>query len=162
MWDLPRPGLEPMSPALAGGFLTTLPPGKPMIPSLMMIFHCPIQWPLAICGYLNLKWNKISNLVPHSSYLNSHMWTVATILGQYMYRKFPSLQNAELDSSEKSLMKSSSLPLLHSTQLFRAWSLHSICLESSNTLESFKNDTVSHNAKTSPQIPILFKLLGHL
>ena len=28
MWDLPRPGLEPMSPALAGGFLTTAPPGK--------------------------------------------------------------------------------------------------------------------------------------
>ena len=29
MWDLPRPGLEPMSPALAGGFSTTAPPGKP-------------------------------------------------------------------------------------------------------------------------------------
>ena len=28
MRDLPRPGLEPMSPALAGGFLTTAPPGK--------------------------------------------------------------------------------------------------------------------------------------
>ena len=28
MWDLPKPGLEPMSPALAGGFLTTVPPGK--------------------------------------------------------------------------------------------------------------------------------------
>ena len=29
MWDLPRPGLEPVSPALAGRFLTTAPPGKP-------------------------------------------------------------------------------------------------------------------------------------
>ena len=29
MWDLPRPELEPVSPALAGGFLTTAPPGKP-------------------------------------------------------------------------------------------------------------------------------------
>ena len=28
MWDLPGPGLEPLSPALAGGFLTTAPPGK--------------------------------------------------------------------------------------------------------------------------------------
>ena len=28
-WDLPRPGLEPVSPALAGGFPTTAPPGKP-------------------------------------------------------------------------------------------------------------------------------------
>ena len=31
MWDLPRPGLEPVSPALAGRFLTTAPPGKPKI-----------------------------------------------------------------------------------------------------------------------------------
>ena len=28
VWDLPGPGLEPVSPALAGGFLTTEPPGK--------------------------------------------------------------------------------------------------------------------------------------
>ena len=28
MWDLPRPGIEPVSPALASGFLTTAPPGK--------------------------------------------------------------------------------------------------------------------------------------
>ena len=31
MWDLPGPGLEPMSPALAGGLPTTAPPGKPCI-----------------------------------------------------------------------------------------------------------------------------------
>ena len=30
MWDLPRPGLEPMSPALAGRLPTTVPPGKPL------------------------------------------------------------------------------------------------------------------------------------
>ena len=30
MWDLPRPGLEPVSPALAGRFSTTAPPGKPI------------------------------------------------------------------------------------------------------------------------------------
>ena len=29
MWDPPRPGLEPVSPALAGGLPTTAPPGKP-------------------------------------------------------------------------------------------------------------------------------------
>ena len=29
MCDLPGPGIEPMSPALAGGFSTTAPPGKP-------------------------------------------------------------------------------------------------------------------------------------
>ena len=29
MWDPPRPGLEPVSPELAGRFSTTAPPGKP-------------------------------------------------------------------------------------------------------------------------------------
>ena len=31
MWDLPGPVLEPVFPALVGGFLTTAPPGKPQI-----------------------------------------------------------------------------------------------------------------------------------
>ena len=31
MWDLPRPGLKPVSPALAGGFSTTAPLGKPLV-----------------------------------------------------------------------------------------------------------------------------------
>ena len=38
MWDLPRPGLEPMSPALAGGFSTTAPPGKPKIHYLAEVY----------------------------------------------------------------------------------------------------------------------------
>ena len=29
MWDLPRAGIKPRSPTLAGGFFTTEPPGKP-------------------------------------------------------------------------------------------------------------------------------------
>ena len=36
-WDLPRSGLKPVSPALAGRFSTTAPPGKPhlfLVPSL--------------------------------------------------------------------------------------------------------------------------------
>ena len=39
MWDLPGPGLEPVSPALAGGFLTTAPPGKPSTYSFEKYFH---------------------------------------------------------------------------------------------------------------------------
>ena len=30
MWDLRRPGIEPVSPALVGGFFTTEPSGKPL------------------------------------------------------------------------------------------------------------------------------------
>ena len=31
IWNLPGPGIEPLSTALAGGFLTTVPPGKPCL-----------------------------------------------------------------------------------------------------------------------------------
>ena len=38
MWDLPRPGLEPMSPALAGRLSTTAPPGKsPQLSFLILV-----------------------------------------------------------------------------------------------------------------------------
>ena len=58
MWDLPRPGLEPVSPALAGRFSTTAPPGKPCarysyFPSqihsslLSTTFFAPRCWPLS-------------------------------------------------------------------------------------------------------------------
>ena len=35
MWDPPRPGLEPVSPALAGRLSTTAPPGKPLFKFLI-------------------------------------------------------------------------------------------------------------------------------
>ena len=45
MWDLPRPGLEPVSPALAGRFSTTAPPGKPLY-----LFNIVIRR-LLTCGF---------------------------------------------------------------------------------------------------------------
>ena len=42
MWDLPRPGLEPVSPALAGRLSTTAPPGKPQL-SILYIVVCICQ-----------------------------------------------------------------------------------------------------------------------
>ena len=38
MWDPPRPEVEPTSPALAGGFLTTGPPGKSLTVFLTLLF----------------------------------------------------------------------------------------------------------------------------
>ena len=46
MWDPPRPGLEPMSPALAGRFSTTATPGKP----LYLIFFNKFIYFLAVLG----------------------------------------------------------------------------------------------------------------
>ena len=45
MGDLPGPGLEHVSPALAGGFLTTAPPGKS---------------PYLFCVYLSLSTRMLS------------------------------------------------------------------------------------------------------
>ena len=38
MWDPPRPGLKPVSPALAGGLPTTAPPGKPLYIYFLKIY----------------------------------------------------------------------------------------------------------------------------
>ena len=42
MWAPPRPGLEPVSPALAGRFSTTAPPGKPFSDVLLEIELCRV------------------------------------------------------------------------------------------------------------------------
>ena len=63
MWDLPGPGLEPLSPALAGGFLTTTPPRRPYIYFLSSLGDC------SVCSGLEttdlheqrISINKISN-----------------------------------------------------------------------------------------------------
>ena len=51
MWDPPRPGLEPVSPALAGRFSTTAPPGKPHVSLFYKI--------------LTLACKALHDLVPH-------------------------------------------------------------------------------------------------
>ena len=59
MWDPPRPGLEPVSPALAGRFSTTAPPGKPC---------CCILSPLAM------------NALQTAFLSNSLLWVVLSTL----------------------------------------------------------------------------------
>ena len=57
MWDLPRPGLEPVSPALAGRFSTTAPPGKPskflndqVVPVKVFIILNSLTWAISVAG----------------------------------------------------------------------------------------------------------------
>ena len=44
MWDLSRPGIELVCPALAGGFFTTEPPAKPQFFQQVMLRQLEIQW----------------------------------------------------------------------------------------------------------------------
>ena len=44
MWDLPGPGIEPMSPASAGRLLTTAPPGKSKLRSFDVIAFASSQF----------------------------------------------------------------------------------------------------------------------
>ena len=50
-WDLPRPGIEPASPALAAGFFITEPPGKPSIYVLLILCMCASDKP--VCALLH-------------------------------------------------------------------------------------------------------------
>ena len=54
MWDLPRPGLEPMSPALAGRFSTTVPPGKPSLVVFSGVY-CSFVWNQFLCFLILLN-----------------------------------------------------------------------------------------------------------
>ena len=57
MWDLLRPGLEPMSPALAGRLSTTAPPGKPRKP-------CIKTGRTAISSVWVSEWSEVPPLSP--------------------------------------------------------------------------------------------------
>ena len=59
MWDLSRPGLEPVSPALAGRFSTSAPPGKPIFVTFFVChFICALFVPcFSFCLlFLALLW----------------------------------------------------------------------------------------------------------
>ena len=58
--DLPDPGIEPVSPALAGGSFTTKPPGKPLLEKNLML--------VKMQGYKN-PYTLLGNMEP--------LWTVA-------------------------------------------------------------------------------------
>ena len=63
MWDLPRPGLEPVSPELAGRFSITAPPGKP--PKVYLISVCSgVLWKMI---YRNSHFSFMKGYVVFSS-----------------------------------------------------------------------------------------------
>ena len=81
MWDLPRPGLEPVSPALAGGVLTTAPTGKShslfLLLFLPSLFHSP-RSPL-LPGLLGTQ-----ILVSGSAFGGIQTKTISNFLSEYI------------------------------------------------------------------------------
>ena len=56
-WDLPGSRIKPMAPALAGGFYTTEPPGKPS--NLILFWNSSVNWDIGIEIYtLLMLWIK--------------------------------------------------------------------------------------------------------
>ena len=53
MWDLPRPGVKPVSPALAGGLSTTEPPGK----SLNLLLKKKLHYIVTLQG-IHFHWRR--------------------------------------------------------------------------------------------------------
>ena len=69
MWDLPRPGLEPVSPALAGRFSTTAPPGKPHIYIFKLCFTL-----LHEETELYFLWLELVCIIIRKEYIYMSMW----------------------------------------------------------------------------------------
>ena len=65
MWDLPGPGLEPVSPSLAGGFLTTAPPGKPYLWTVKYDYVC-----ICVCVCV---WGRVSVIFQEASCFHNPM-----------------------------------------------------------------------------------------
>ena len=67
MWDLPRPGLEPVCPALAGRLSTTAPPGKPKLWKFLMA-------PSSNRRLFRLLWNLLCSVATFIHYLSQIFW----------------------------------------------------------------------------------------
>ena len=87
MWVLPRPGLEPVSPALAGRFSTTAPPGKPVL--LVLRFDFPqnfqrVGTELQTCSTIEKKqvWKKSCAFL---------LFSIRFISNHFLFPRFPSL-----------------------------------------------------------------------
>ena len=76
MWDLPGPRMEPVSPAMAGGFFITELPGKPYY----FFIHSPVN------GYLRgFHILAVVNSAAVNTELHASFWTLA--FSRYMHRR---------------------------------------------------------------------------
>ena len=86
MWDLPRPGLEPVCPALTGRFSTTAPPGKPCVIILeshltSLNFTCTMGLMMRLLQGLNkIRYVKKVSSVPDIQQTPHHVLSLCSFL----------------------------------------------------------------------------------
>ena len=109
MWDLPRPGLEPVSPALAGRLSTTEPPGKPstfmgrfliryfssfngcqsiLVFNFFLKLSCSIIYLLGICPFLvsfQIYWHKVIHSIRVSFKSMLYLYFVPLLTSNIIY-----------------------------------------------------------------------------
>ena len=81
MWDLPRTGLEPVSPALGGGFLTTAPPGKSLFyisETLFNVWFKRRQVLMSVSSFILLQ--HVLLIAEFEENLASHRYAVRRVL----------------------------------------------------------------------------------
>ena len=71
--DLPDPGIESMSPALAGGFFTIEPPGKPMSPLRTGFFKLSIMF-LRFIHFVCVSFLLQPNNIPYYGYTTFYIF----------------------------------------------------------------------------------------
>ena len=69
--DLPHPGLEPTSPALAGGFFTTEPPGTPLLILSLTSESIKFRFLQDSEGFQRWLWRERDYFQDANSFLNS-------------------------------------------------------------------------------------------
>ena len=80
MWDLPRPGLEPVSPALAGGFLTTAPPGKSLLLTIVILYSDLLSFSLMLFSGSRISY-RIHNTCHYYVFLgSSRLWKLSLFI----------------------------------------------------------------------------------
>ena len=106
MWNLPRPGTEPVSPALAGEFLPTAPPGKFW---RWPTFHKPIGqldtlfWDMPFfCLFFILDWLSFSCWFGGILYVFL-IWVLHCIMHYKYFLPFYGLSVFYLDSEKQML-----------------------------------------------------------
>ena len=80
MWNLPRPGIEPMCPAWAGEFLSTGPPEKSTANFLMAAKFQELSFPISQCSIFLLFPDLSWNILHDSQILDLWSWLFAAFI----------------------------------------------------------------------------------